>query len=296
MTGSLSDGKYAIALIIDDLPTPNPYRWVDRLLCLLILPPLLMLIAKACFRCSNRFTLPPKEEEAKAYSSSISKNATSGQIFDESRELYGKDLETYREFIKKSNTLSGDSEREELLLAYRHAGELGDVEALNALATHYVYQGRMKLALYYCELAADQGDVSAMKKMGKHCSFRDDSDYYDLNRAVKWYTKAAEADCLDSLRALTQIYEGMTYHVISRDFVLNLGFANRWAKLAVATGDPLLVCSVGSFWAQVKNFKKAIECYEKADFSKPSQFASEIFYTEGQRQTSLAECQRALVQ
>ena len=57
VTNPLSKGKYAVALITnDDFSAPNPYRWVDRLLCLLILPPLVMLIAKACFRHTQRFS------------------------------------------------------------------------------------------------------------------------------------------------------------------------------------------------------------------------------------------------
>lgn len=58
VTHALPEGKYAITrLTHGTIPSPNPYRWLDRLLCLLIIPPLIMLIAKACFRHSKRLSL-----------------------------------------------------------------------------------------------------------------------------------------------------------------------------------------------------------------------------------------------
>ncbi len=60
VTASLDNGKYSITLITNDnAPSSNPYRWLDRFLCLLILPPLIFLIAKTCFRRSKRFCLAP---------------------------------------------------------------------------------------------------------------------------------------------------------------------------------------------------------------------------------------------
>jgi serine/threonine protein kinase len=91
---------------------------------------------------------------------------------------------------------------------WEEAAELGNEEAMMALADYYYYGHGMakdlEMAIYWYEKVAQNDNTTAMYNLG--ICYMQDSDIRDYDKSVEWMTKAAEHGHLNAQYTLGRLY------------------------------------------------------------------------------------------
>lgn len=150
-----------------------------------------------------------------------------------------------------------------------------DPNTLNKVASFYFINHIYQKAVYFFDLAAQAGNVSAQRNLG--IIYKDgyivEQDY---NKSTKYFKMAAKQGDADSLFIL-----GLFYRDGVGNIVTNRNKARKYFKLAIQQGNLNAAVDLGEFYFMEGQYELAKHYFEISDISPLSQQNLGVMYWHG---------------
>lgn len=142
------------------------------------------------------------------------------------------------------NTLNSEKDSREYLA---RGEKLGDSKILHFLGVNCAHNGKIEKAVEYYTRAAEKGAIRSLHNLGNLFYEK------DLEKAKTFYERASLLGCIDSCRKLGDIY-----------FDTDKEKAEKYYQIVAEKGSPRSLHKLGGMYQKKDNNEKAIECYKRS--------------------------------